>query len=49
MASELVDVPTEKLMAEVQRRLNCQLKPQKRVILVGAAVRRMHAVQDDHC
>ena len=35
MADDLVDVPTEKLMEEVQRRLNCQSKPQKRVILVG--------------
>lgn len=34
---DLTDVTTETLMAEVQRRLDCQTKPEKRVILVGAS------------
>lgn len=34
---DLTDVTTETLMAEVKRRLDCQTKPEKRVILVGAA------------
>lgn len=32
---DLTEVPVETLMAEVQRRLDCQLKPEKRIILVG--------------
>eukprot|EP00192_Tetraselmis_astigmatica_P018440 CAMPEP_0117682898 /NCGR_PEP_ID=MMETSP0804-20121206/20000_1 /TAXON_ID=1074897 /ORGANISM="Tetraselmis astigmatica, Strain CCMP880" /LENGTH=226 /DNA_ID=CAMNT_0005493231 /DNA_START=88 /DNA_END=764 /DNA_ORIENTATION=+ len=32
---DLTEVPVEALMAEVQRRLDCQLKAEKRVILVG--------------
>jgi hypothetical protein len=34
---ELADVPTSDLMREVQRRLDCTLKPKKHLILVGAA------------
>eukprot|EP00873_Tetraselmis_striata_P011650 jgi/Tetstr1/431914/TSEL_021403.t1 len=33
--ADLTEVPVETLMAEVQRRLDCQLKPEKRIILVG--------------
>ena len=32
---DLVDVPTEELVKEMQRRLECQYKPEKHVILVG--------------
>ena len=32
---DLTDVPVEDLMAEVQRRMMCATKPQKRVILIG--------------
>eukprot|EP00891_Asterochloris_glomerata_P007680 jgi/Astpho2/7680/e_gw1.00115.187.1_t len=35
MPSDLLDVPTEELLKEVQRRLECQTKPEKRLILVG--------------
>lgn len=30
-----MEVPTDKLMAEVARRMDCQNKPEKHVILVG--------------
>jgi len=33
--SNLVDVSTSDLMAEVQRRIDCAKKPEKRVILIG--------------
>lgn len=33
--ADLVDVPTEELVKEMQRRLNCQSKPEKHVILIG--------------
>lgn len=33
---ELDNVPTETLLAEVHRRVNCLSKPDKRIILVGA-------------
>lgn len=33
---DLSEASIEDLMAEVQRRLDCQNKPEKRVILVGA-------------
>jgi hypothetical protein len=32
---DLTEVPVEDLLAEVQRRMLCALKPQKRVILIG--------------
>mmetsp|Transcript_23905 Transcript_23905/g.28929 ORF Transcript_23905/g.28929 Transcript_23905/m.28929 type:complete len:238 (-) Transcript_23905:249-962(-) len=32
---DLSDISTENLMAEVARRLDCQTKPEKRIILVG--------------
>jgi hypothetical protein len=41
-AADLTEVPVEALMAEVQRRLECQLKPEKRLILVGAAQLSTH-------
>ena len=33
---DLTDVSMETLLGEVRRRLECQMKPEKRVILVGA-------------
>ena len=35
---DLSEVSVDALLAEVQRRLECQTKPEKRVILIGAAV-----------
>lgn len=35
-AEALMDVPTDKLMKELQRRLDCLSKSEKRIILVGA-------------
>jgi adenylate kinase len=35
MTDALVDVPTTVLMAEVQRRIDCYKKPQRRVVLMG--------------
>ena len=35
MAQDLVDVSTDDLLAEVQRRMHCMDKPEKRVIMVG--------------
>lgn len=37
MAAELAEVATADLLAEVQRRLECTDKPEKRIILVGAS------------
>lgn len=34
---DLDSVPTESLLAEIQRRVNCLSKPEKRLILVGRA------------
>ena len=36
--ADLVDVPTEELVKEMQRRLSCQSKPEKHVILIGTLV-----------
>jgi len=33
--ADLSEIATEDLMKEVERRLNCQSKPEKRLILVG--------------
>jgi len=33
--ADLSDVPTEDLVKEMQRRLSCQTKPEKHVILIG--------------
>ena len=33
--ADLIDVPTEDLVKEMQRRLSCQSKPEKHVILIG--------------
>ena len=38
MAADLSDIGTADLLAEVQRRLECQDKPEKRLILVGKGV-----------
>lgn len=35
MPIELSEVPTEELMKEIQHRLDCTKKPEKRVILIG--------------
>ena len=35
MSSELSEVSTDALMREIQRRLDCQTKPDKRLILIG--------------
>jgi len=34
-AELLADIPNADLMAEVQRRIDCAKKPEKRVILIG--------------
>ena len=36
MEAALADVDTEVLVAELKRRLDCQTKPEKHVILIGA-------------
>ena len=33
---DLSEIPTEELVHEVQRRLECLSKPEKRLILIGA-------------
>ena len=40
MAAELAEVATADLLAEVQRRLECTDKPEKRIILVGASAEK---------
>lgn len=35
MPLDLYEVPTDDLLAEVQRRMHCFDKPEKRVIMVG--------------
>lgn len=35
MPADLTEVSTEALMAEIQRRLDCTKKPEKRIILIG--------------
>jgi adenylate kinase len=51
--AELAEVATEDLMKEVQRRLNCQSKPEKRLILVGppgsGKGTQSPAIKKDHC
>lgn len=39
-AMDLSEIPTEELVHEVQRRLECLSKPEKRLILIGVCVRR---------
>jgi len=52
-ANPLVDVPTVSLLAELQRRKACELKPEKRVIFLGppGSGKGTHApiVKNDHC
>ena len=36
IAMDLSEIPTEKLLCEMQRRLECQSKPEKRIVLLGA-------------
>lgn len=38
MAVDLSDIDTHDLVSEVERRLACATKPEKRVILIGAFV-----------
>ena len=45
---DLSDVSIESLMKEVQRRLECQTKPEKRVILVGALLHVLQHVDRLH-
>jgi hypothetical protein len=33
--ADLTDIPTEDLVKEMHRRLSCQSKPEKHVILIG--------------
>jgi hypothetical protein len=35
---DLADVPNDAMLREMQRRLDCLTRPEKRVILVGARV-----------
>ena len=44
--AELAEVSTEDLMKEVQRRLECQKKPEKRLILVGECFLRHARARD---
>ena len=37
--TDLVDIPTEELVKEMQRRLSCQSKPEKHVILIGTRLK----------
>jgi adenylate kinase len=50
---DLTDVPVEDLMAEVQRRMMCATKPQKRVILIGppgcGKGTQSPAIKKEHC
>ena len=41
MSAALAELSTEALMREVQRRLDCQTKPDKRLILIGPSVPQM--------
>lgn len=36
--ADLSEVSTEDLVAEVKRRIECSLKPEKRVILIGTCM-----------
>merc|ERR1719263_2629660 len=50
---DLSEVPVGELMAEVRRRLECQDKPEKRLILVGppgsGKGTQAPAIRKDHC
>merc|ERR1711934_196921 len=51
--ADLSEIATEDLMKEVERRLNCQSKPEKRLILVGppgsGKGTQAPAIRKDHC
>lgn len=51
--TDLVDVPTEELVKEMQRRLSCQSKPEKHVILIGppgcGKGTQSPALKKEHC
>ena len=51
--ADLSEIATEDLMAEVQRRLKCQDKPEKRLVLVGppgsGKGTQSPAIKKDHC
>ena len=35
--ADLTDVPTDELVKEMQRRLSCQTKPERHIVLIGEA------------
>ena len=43
---DLSEVSVDDLLAEVQRRLDCQLKPEKRLILIGDGLYASSAAPD---
>ena len=51
--ADLAEVSTDALMREVQRRLDCQSKPDKRVILIGppgcGKGTQSPKIKTDHC
>ena len=44
-AMDLADVPNDAMLREMQRRLDCMTRPEKRVILVGALLRLCNAAR----
>ena len=42
---DLADVPNDAMLREMQRRLDCMTRPEKRVILVGALLRLCNAAR----
>lgn len=42
--ADLSDVPTDELVKEMRRRLECQNKPEKRVVLIGAFTYCSHLI-----
>lgn len=53
MAAHLEDVSAEELIKEVQRRIDCQTKPEKHLILIGAVFNMCFAavccLAERHC
>lgn len=39
--ADLTEVPTERLLKEMQRRLDCLNKPDKHLVLIGASGRAL--------
>ena len=44
MAAELIDIPTEALLHEVQRRIECSTKPEQHVVLIGDSISAAYLV-----